>query len=533
MTAPDMRREIHYGDRMVSCFTNRPSTLDEMLRDVVARVPQRTALVLGDERVSYAELNETIERIAQNFAHAGLKKGERIALLLGNCLEFIYLCLAASRAGLVAVPMNTRQRRPEIEFVLTQCKASALVYASDCEANLPETAAELQKIWVVGEGRAASYTKLLAECPTSDFMPVLQDDVAYLLYTSGTTGNPKGAMLTHVSLLHSVINYREGFQLKDGDVSMLAVPASHVTGLVALILTTMYVAGTTIILPNFKAADFLNLADRERMTFTLMVPAMYNLCLLNPDFAKFDLSCWRIAGFGGAPMPEATISRLRQTLPGLTLCNVYGSTETSSPVTILPPGSPADKLGSVGRPVNGATFVVVDDDGHEVPPGEDGELLIGGPMVVPGYWDNPSATASGFVGGCWRSGDIGRIDREGYVYVVDRKKDMINRAGFKIYCTEVENVMSHHPAIIESAVIGRPDPVLGERVHAFAYSASSADEADIRKYCAERLSDYKVPDTITFLSQPLPRNANGKIMKTELRAMSISAETTVANGGGR
>lgn len=231
------------------------------------------------------------------------------------------------------------------------------------------------------------------------------------------------------------------------------------------------------------------------------------------------MSAWRIAGFGGAPMPEATIERLAQALPQLNLCNAYGSTETTSPATMFPPGSPADKIKSVGRPVTGAHIIVADDDGREVPRGQDGELLIAGAMVVPGYWDNPDATHSGFVGGYWRSGDIGRMDEEGYVYVVDRKKDMINRAGFKIYCTEVENVMSHHPAIVESAVVGKPDPVLGERVHAFAYSPEGGDETAIRQYCAERLSDYKVPESITFLKEPLPRNANGKILKTELRKM--------------
>jgi acyl-CoA synthetase (AMP-forming)/AMP-acid ligase II len=491
-----------------------------MLRAAVARKPDGVALVLGEQRVTYAELDRTADNIASNLIAAGFSQGERIAMLLGNCLEFITCALGAGRAGMIVVPLNTRQRAPEIDYVLQQCRASALVYDANCEVNLPAPRADLRRQWVVGSGRAPSFSELMHDAPAAGLPALHQDDTAFLLYTSGTTGNPKGAMLTHASIIHSVQNFQHGYGLRDGEeVTMLAVPASHVTGLVALILATINVAGTTALLPTFKAPEFLVVAARERMTYTLMVPAMYNLCMLQPDFASHDLSAWRIAGFGGAPMPEATIARLAEALPRLSLCNAYGSTETSSPATMFPPGSPVDKINSVGRPVTGAHIVIADDDGREVPIGQTGELLIAGAMVVPGYWDNPEATRSGFAGGYWRSGDIGRMDADGYVYVVDRKKDMINRAGFKIYCTEVENVMSHHPAIVESAVVGKPDPVLGERVHAFAYSPDGGNEADIRSYCAERLSDYKVPDTITFLKEPLPRNANGKIMKIELRKL--------------
>lgn len=520
---PATRHEVLYNDRVVTCFSDRPPTLDAMLRAAVARKPEGVALVLGEKRVTYAELDRVAENVARNLIACGFKRGERIAMLLGNCLEFIFCALGAVRAGMIVVPLNTRQRAPEIDYVLQQCGTSALVYDADCEANLPAPRADLRRQWVVGTGGSTpSFAELMKDAPVAALPELTQEDTAYLLYTSGTTGNPKGAMLTHASIIHSLLNFQHGYGLHDGDVTMLTVPASHVTGLVALILATINVAGTTVILPAFKAPEFLAVAARERMTYTLMVPAMYNLCLLQPDFETHDLTAWRVAGFGGAPMPEATITRLAQVLPKLNLCNAYGSTETTSPATMFPPGSPVGKINSVGRPVIGAHIVVADDDGREVPAGQDGELLIAGAMVVPGYWDNPDATRTGFVGGYWRSGDIGRMDADGYVYVVDRKKDMINRAGFKIYCTEVENVMSHHPAIVESAVMGKPDPVLGERVHAFAYSPDGGNEADIRKYCAERLSDYKVPDTITFLKEPLPRNANGKILKTELRKMMAS-----------
>jgi acyl-CoA synthetase (AMP-forming)/AMP-acid ligase II len=293
-----------------------------------------------------------------------------------------------------------------------------------------------------------------------------------------------------------------------------------VTGLAAIILTMIRVGGCTVMMPAFKARAFLELMTAERVTHTLMVPAMYNLCLLEPDFARFDLATWRAGGYGGAPMPEATIKRLARELPRLTLYNAYGATETTSPVTIMPPGQGVSHADTVGRVLPGAELRVMDGDGREVSLEAPGELWIAGAMVVPGYWDDPAATAASFTGGYWRSGDIGSIDAEGYVRVFDRKKDMINRGGYKVYSAEVENLLSHHPAIVEAAVIGRPDPVLGELVQAFVVAAGAgASEAEIKAFCAARLSDYKVPDRIAFLSQPLPRNANGKVLKTALRQL--------------
>lgn len=520
MAFGEMRHEIHYGERVVRAFTDRPRTVDQMFRETAATAPDQTALVLGEGRFSYRELDAIVDRVAANFLMGGFAPGDRVAILLDNSFEFVFAVLGAARAGLIAVPMNTRQRRPEIEFVLNQCGATGLIYAGVHSPNLPERASvpALRDLFVVGDGPGRSFAELTSDGPRTTLPEVAEDSTFCLLYTSGTTGRPKGAMLTHFSTIHSLIHYQHALELRQGDVGVLAVPASHVTGLVAIILTMMRVRGATVMMPTFKARAFLELAEREKMNYSLMVPAMYNLCLLDPNFKSFDLSGWRIAGFGGAPMPQGTIDRLKGALPDLTLVNCYGSTETTSPATILPLGDIAIRPVSVGRPVPCADIVIIDEDGREVAPGESGELLIAGPMVVPGYWDNKEADKASFVNGYWRSGDVGSIDADGYVHVFDRKKDMINRAGFKVYCVEVESVLSHHPAVVESAVVGRPDPVLGEKVHAFIFSdGRPVDEASIKNHCAERLSDYKVPDSVTFLDAPLPRNANGKILKTSLR----------------
>jgi long-chain acyl-CoA synthetase len=238
----------------------------------------------------------------------------------------------------------------------------------------------------------------------------------------------------------------------------------------------------------------------------------------------YDLSSWRIGCFGGAPMPVATIEMLAEKLPHLQLLNAYGATETTSPSTIMPRTQWRDHFESVGITVPCGEIRVVDDDGNEVPKGATGELWIAGPMVVPGYWRRPDANASEFVDGFWRSGDIGSMDADGFVRVFDRKKDMINRGGFKIFSAEVENVLAGLEGVLECAIIGRDDPVLGQRVHAIVVvpDGSTLTAHTVQQFCAERLADYKVPETVKLHTAPLPRNANGKVLKSELRGIARS-----------
>jgi acyl-CoA synthetase (AMP-forming)/AMP-acid ligase II len=514
-----LRHETHYGDRVVRCFADRPAHIDAMFRAVAARHPKRDALVLGEERVTYEALDMQVEAVAGNLARRGLRKGDRLALLLGNCFAFVTAVLAAARAGIIVVPMSTRQRAPETEFILTQCEAAGLIYQGDLAGHLPVRAAlpHLRECFVLGDGPGTPFRQLTGPCP-APAVAITEEDTFALLYTSGTTGRPKGAMLTHLGTVHSLMHYQQGMALRDGEVSVLAVPASHVTGLVAIILTMLRVGGSIVLLPAFKARNFMEIAARERMTHTLVVPAMYNLCLLDPDMAQFDLSAWRIGAFGGAPMPQATIARIAAAWPNLTLVNVYGSTETTSPVTMLPLGEAATRADTVGKALPCADVIAMDDDGRAVAAGASGELWIAGPMIIPGYWQNPDADRMAFWRGYWKSGDIGSIDVDGYVRVLDRKKDLINRGGYKVYCIEVESVLARHPGVVECAVIGRPDPVLGERVHAVIVARGAGiGEAELKRFCAESLSDYKVPDTIAFLPDALPRNANGKVQKTALR----------------
>lgn len=533
---PARRLESHYGDRVVSCFADRPRSLHAMLEEAVARNAGGDALVCGDERLTYSALMDEASRIAAGLAAHGVAAGDRVAMLLGNRIEFVTTLFAIARLGAIAVPLSTREQTPGLAYMLDHCTAVALVHEAELAAVLPAAAdtPALRVRMSVGGGADGSepFDKLLQHGEVAAPAVVQEEDTAAILYTSGTTGRPKGAMLTHLGIVHSSMHYQIAMGLDSRDSGIAAVPLSHVTGLVALITTMVRAAGKLVIMPVFKAADFLPLAARERMSYTLMVPAMYKLCLLQPSFDTHDISNWRIGAYGGAPMPLSSITTLADKLPALTLMNCYGSTETTSPSTLMPPGQTAAHLDTVGAPLGCVDMRVMDADGCEVAPGTIGEIWIRGPMVVRGYWNNTEATATSFTSGYWHSGDIGSIDAEGYVRVVDRMKDMINRGGYKIYTIEVENALYSHPGVQEVAVVAKPCPVLGERVHAFvALKDGAVTAAELTAHVKPLLSDYKVPDSFTVGTAPLPRNANGKLMKREMRdrlvaSLNASLETT-------
>jgi long-chain acyl-CoA synthetase len=419
----------------------------------------------------------------------------------------------------VTVLLSTRQQKPEIAYVLTDCGARVLIHEATLADRLPD-ASDVPALTYrisVDDGSASPFLSLADHTPLHQPADVDEQDTAMILYTSGTTGRPKGAMLAHCNVIHSAMIYQACMELTSADRSIAAVPLAHVTGVVANIMSMVRCAGTLIIIAEFKAAEYLKIAARERVTQTVMVPAMYNLCLLQADFDTHDLSRWRIGGFGGAPMPIATIEKLAARIPGLKLINAYGSTETTSPSTIMPPEWTAEHIDSVGLPCPGADIIVVDAVGQELPRGEIGEIWIRSGSVIKGYWNNAKATAESFTGGFWHSGDLGSIDAQNFIRVFDRQKDMINRGGLKIYSAEVESVLAAHPDVVESAIIAKPCPVLGERVHAVIVTRNGVSAEVLRAWCAERLSDYKVPETIDLTAEPLPRNANGKVMKRQLR----------------
>ena len=503
---PAMRLEARFGDRVVPAFCERPGSIWAMVADAAAKNPDGEALVCGERRMNWREVAQQAAAIAAGLRKLGLQSGDRVGVLLGNRIEFVLTVFAAAQAGLVAVLLSTRQQKPEIAYVLADCGAKLLIHEATLSDRLPDAHDVpdlMHRLAIDDDVRASQFATLLGNAPSPTPAEVGEEDTAMILYTSGTTGRPKGAMLAHCNVIHSAMVFVSCLHLTAADRSIAAVPLGHVTGVVANIMTMVRCAGALIIMAEFKAAEYLKVAARERVTYTVMVPAMYNLCLLQPDFDSCDLSSWRIGGFGGAPMPIATIEKLDAKIPGLKLMNCYGATETTSPSTMMPGELTAAHIDSVGLPCPGADIVVMDAARRELPRGEIGEIWIRSGSVIKGYWSNPKATAESFTAGFWHSGDLGSIDDGNFVRVFDRQKDMINRGGLKIYSAEVESVLAGHPGVVESAIIAKPCPVLGERVHAVIVTRGSGVSGEaLRAWCAERLSDYKVPETMDLSVEP-------------------------------
>lgn len=465
--------------------TERPETLWRLLADSAGRWPQATALTNGP--VTYRQLVDEAESVAAGFHAAGIGPGDRIAILAANGVPFVVAFFAAQRIGAMAVCLNTKLATPELAWQVADCQAKALVY----EAEFAPKAPRVPLFWPAEQLPRGDRRQL----PPSG-------DGSVILYTSGTTGRPKGCILTGFNLGHTVVSYARCFGLTHADRTLIAVPIFHVTGLAAQLLTLLHVGGSCALLPRFCAGDALTWLVRERITHMLSVPTVYALLLEEPDHEDADLSAWRIAAYGGAAMPAAVIQDLRRWLPHLDLRNTYGLTEVASPAVIAPPNG---ELDCVGLPVPVG----------ECRLGPDDELLIRGPMVTPGYWRGSAPTEDGWL----HTGDVAELRRSAIV-IRDRLKDLINRGGEKVYCLEVEDALCAHPSVLEAAVVGMPDRVYGERVVAFVVPrGSAAPESDrLRAHVAQRLARYKVPERITVLSE-LPRNANGKVEKGRLRGL--------------
>lgn len=541
-TTPDptpdaLRIEALYGDRLVPCYASRPRNLDAVLRASVARRSDAPALEEGTRQLSYRELHQAVNHVATGLQAQGVQSGERVALFMGNRLEYTVLLFGIWRLGAVAVPIGTRQSAQELEYMLHQCGAAALVLDAALASRLPPKAAltSLRRVvYCMDEGEALptpsdgavpaiSYDALLAS-GHGDPLPADFSDQqpACIMYTSGTTGHPKGAVLSHLGFFHTAQHYHRRFAYREDDRMLLVIPGTHISGLLAVVMVTMQVGGCLVSLREFRSAAVLDTLEARRITAAVLVPAMYNLIVREADVAKRNLSAWRVGHFGGAAMPEVTIQQLAHLLPNLELYNGFGATETTSAVTLTERGDAALHPDSVGTAVPCVDIRVLNPEGQEMPAGEAGELWIRSPGNAIGYWNNADATRAAFMGGYWRSGDIGSVDARGFVRVFDRIKDMINRGGYKVYCVELENVIQRFPGVVEVAAVASPCPVLGERVHIFVHATSTVELTPLREFCREHVADYKLPDYLTVSATPLPRNLNGKLIKAPLREQARS-----------
>lgn len=516
--------EIIDGVRL-DVYQNRPRTLPEIFRQTVERDPAHEALVYEGKRISYGELAQMVDTLAFQWKEEyGLRRGDRVMLLLRNTPEFVISFFAASQVGAISVPTNTRLKAPEIDYILQDCQPSILVAEPELWERVSQVKDHARNLWAIfitgaeGVAGASLFSDLILR-PASQkiHVPATEEDVNSILYTSGTTGSPKGAMLCHRNFIANSMNCQALCHLSSEDKLLIMAPMFHVTALNSQLIKIIHAGATGVLMRAFKTEDILDTVEREQITEMTGVPAMYSMMLQSPSVDRRNLTSLRYCGYGGAPAPVELIKTLKEKFPTWRLRNVYGLTEASSWVTMLPHEETTTRPDSVGLPVPVARLQIVDDRGNEVPQGEVGEVLIKGPNIFKGYWKNPVATAESLKEGWLYTGDLGRFDEEGYLYVVDRKKEMVIRGGENVYCIEVENVLYQHPKVAEAAVTGAPDPIYGEVVKAAVVLEKNqqATEGEIQEFCKKFLADYKVPKFVCFIDE-LPRNPAGKVIKKAL-----------------
>jgi long-chain acyl-CoA synthetase len=470
--------------------------------------PGRAALARDGRLLTFRELHTRVEGIAATLHSHGFGAGDRLALLLPNGPDYIELMYACSLLGVIAVPLNTRLSTKEIDRVLEDARPRGIVRHS----SLAVPAVQLSWQQVIDEQRLP----ISAEpAPKLFYDP---EAILGLIYTSGTTGQPKGVMVTHSNILADIHNFNYWMRYTEGGVYLHAAPIFHIADFPSMFAASAFGA-SQITIPKFSAQTFCETVEREHVTHTVLVPTMINLVTQFLDAGKYDLSSLQVLAYGGSPMAPELVLRTRELLPKVKLIQVYGLSETGFLTGLQDCEHTGDKLTSCGRPCPGVDLLVTDTWGKQVDPGQSGELVARGANVMRGYWNSPEATTEAFRDGFFRTGDIGYQDTAGYVYILDRLKDMIVTGGENVYSGEVEAVIYEHPAVREVAVFGVPDAQWGELVMACVVlkpdTTLTADE--LVAFCRRSLASYKLPRRVEFLETDLPKSSSGKVLKKSLR----------------
>ncbi|WP_322858415.1 fatty-acid--CoA ligase FadD5 [Mycobacterium europaeum] len=493
--------------------------------------PGATALRFLGKTVTWGELRDRVSALADALSRRGVGFGDRVMVLMLNRTEFVESVLAVNMLGGIAVPLNFRLTAAEIAFLVQDCEARVMITESvlaPVATGVRDVEPLLGTIVVAGgstDDSVLGYEDLINEPgPSHQPVDIPNDSPALIMYTSGTTGRPKGAVLTHTNLTGQTMTglYTNGADL-NSDVGFIGVPFFHIAG-IGNMLTGMLLGTPTVIYPlgAFEPGQLLDVLAEEKVTGLFLVPAQWQAVCAEQRARPRDLRL-RVISWGAAPAPDALLREMSATFPGAQILAAFGQTEMS-PVTCMLLGEDAiRKRGSVGKVIPTVAARVVDENMNDVPIGEVGEIVYRAPTLMSGYWNNPEATAEAFAGGWFHSGDLVRMDSDGYVWVVDRKKDMIISGGENIYCAEVENVLASHPGIVEVAVIGRSHDKWGEVPIAVAAVAGDSLLLDeLEEFLTERLARYKHPKALEIVDA-LPRNPAGKVLKTELRIRYGSA----------
>ena len=505
--------------------TARRNTVGDLLRRSATRQPDRTAIIDGDLRRTYRELDDAVNRAANALAERGLAKGDRLALLGHNSYGFVVTYFACARLGVICVPVNYMLSAAEVAYILEHSGATAMV-AEDAlvplaEAGIDAAAAPVAVRGVIGDERAG-WEPVSGWTTHSDAAePVVEladDDTVELLYTSGTESRPKGTMLTSRSLIAQHVSCFVDGEMTPDDVEVHALPLFHSAQLHCFFTPSIHLGAVNVLLPKADPAAMLAAVEAERATKLFCPPTVWIALLNHPDLDRRDLSSLRKGYYGASIMPVEVLAELGERLPGVRLFNFYGQTEMSPLATVLGPDDQVRKAGSAGRPALNVETQVVDDGGRPVAAGEVGEIVHRSPQAMLGYWDDAAKTAETFRDGWLHTGDLGILDDEGYLYVVDRKKDMIKSGGENVASREVEEVIHAHPAVAEAAVFGIPHPRWIEAVAAVVVPRAGHELAaeEVTRFCRDRLAGFKTPRYVVIAGE-LPKNPSGKILKRELR----------------
>lgn len=491
-------------------------TFADPLRRALQIASNRTAVIDGDRRFTYTEFNQRCERLAGGLYGLGLKAGDRVAILSGNNHTYLEVYTGVPAAGLVVVPLNTRHAEPELRYALEDSATAVLITDRD-----PGTLAEVVgRVIHVG----AQYEALLSSArPMVLGQGIDEDSLAGLFYTGGTTGKSKGVMLTHRNLMANTYHWLTSAPQDSEDVTLVMAPLFHAAGSNG-VLASIWTGGTQVTLGAFDPKAALELVQQHKVSVTLGVPTMLSAMAEEQLSRPRNVESLRVIAHGGSPIATEVVRRTVMAFPGAELVHVYGATELSPLTTVLRHEQrwlDSERARSCGQSIMGSDVRILDASGREVPRREVGEVVVRGPHVMRGYWNKPEQTASVLREGAYWTGDLGFMDEDGFVYLVDRSKDMIVSGGENVYCTEVEEVLYKHPAVLEAAAFGVPDEKWGEAVHAVVVPRAehgNVDPAEIISFCREHIAGYKVPKAVDIRQEPLPKSGPGKILKRELRA---------------
>lgn len=498
------------------------------------RAPDRVAVRLDERAITYTELRDDCWRLGNALLRIA-QPGDRIAILAENCLEYALCYYGVPGAGMTLTFLNYRLAPAELAWIINNAGPSVLIvqdrYLGAINSIRDQIPSVIHLIVLDGpQDDAAGFDALLATGAPQPLPPPSEDTIAWLLYTSGTTGLPKGAMLTHRNVMAAVLNSLASWDKEPDSHYLLTFPMYHVAGY-GMVVNHLRAAELTI-LPNFVPEALFDIIERHRITSTAAAPTMIALLLDHPAMPRYDLSSLRNVGYGASAMPAAVLLRAREKWPQVRFGTGFGMTELSGNVMFLTAdehdraideGLPI--LNSVGRQMLLARVRVVDEAMNDVAVGAEGEIVVKGDQVLSGYWRNPEATAKAFTDGWFHTGDVGRWDADGYLTIVDRKKDMIVTGGENVYPREVEEVLYRHPAVLEAAVVGMEDPVWGESIVAVIATRSGVHTcADtLIQHCRDNIASYKKPKAVAFINE-LPKNASGKVLKRTLRDMLAAGD---------